>query len=274
MTCRRGGGDKLLDELAIKWSVNLFRVPRTGVRVGDVFVVQKKFLHQWDHLEDLYRPNLDLPEPDRQTVGEMDEIESRSYTAAAGFNALQGFLVALGVPALPLQAAIEAARKAAVSLSFSVGGVTRCALLPGQVKREMKQRAPSANWGSIDQKYQYLVAHAVWEATSLQVKLTGSAGTVGDLAVGLTKVAKASVDLRKASCTAHTISYDRREPIAFGIQVTGVQFDAGIPQLEGAPEPALWQVRRNGGGETVEAPDETSGVLIGAQGGSPFVTLR
>jgi hypothetical protein len=224
-------------------------------------------------VQDLYQPNLDLPEPERQTVGEMDEIQSRSYTAAAGFSALQGFLVALGVPALPLQATIKAARESAVSLSFSIGGVSRSALLPGQIKREMKRRGESANWGSVDPQCRYLVAHAVWEATSLEVKLTGKTETTGDLAASLTKVAKASVDLREVNCTAGTVSYDRHEPIAFGIQVAAVQFDTGIPQLEGAPEPTFKQVRREGA-ETTEAPDETSGVLIGAQGGSPFVTLR
>ncbi len=273
MACNRGAGDDLLDKLAIKWSVNLFRIPRTGVRVGDVFVVQKRFLDQWDHLEDLYRPKLELPEPDRQAVGEMDEIQSRSYAADAGFDALQGFLMALGVPALPLRATIDAARRSTVSLSFSVGGVTRFALLPGQIKREMEQRAPGAHWGSIEPKLRYFVAHAVWEATSLQVRLTGSAETVGDLSAGLIKVASATAGLSTARGASGIISYDRREPIAFGIQVTGVRFDAGSPQLEGAQESALRQVRR-AGQEAVTASNDTTGVLIGARGGSPFVTLR
>jgi hypothetical protein len=273
MACSRGAGDKLLDKLAIEWSVNLFRIPRAGVRVGDVFVVQKRFLDQWDHLEDLYQPKLELPQPDRQAVGEMDQIQSRSYAADAGFDALQGFLVALGVPALPLRATINAARKSTVSVSFGVRGVTRFALLPGQIKREMEQRAPGARWGSIEPKRRYVVAHAVWKATSVQVKLTGSTETVGDLSAGLIKVASAAAGVSTATDTSGTISYDRREPIAFGIQVTGVRFDTGSPQLEGAPEPSRLQVRRDGQ-EAVAASNETSGVLIGARGGSPFVTLR
>lgn len=273
MACNRGAGDNLLDELAMKWSVNLFRIPRTGVRVGDVFVVQKRFLHQWDHLEDLYRPKLELPQPDCQAVGEMDEILSRSYGADAGFDALQGFLMALGVPALPLRATIDAARRSTASLSFNVGGVTRVALLPGQIKREMEQRAPGARWGPIEPKRRYVVAHAVWEATSLQVRLMGSAEMVGDLSAGLIEVASATAGLSAAHDGSGTINYDRREPIAFGIQVTGVRFDIGSPQLEGAPESARKQVRRDGQ-EEVAISDATSGVLIGARGGSPFVTLR
>ena len=277
MACSRGAGDDLLDKLAIKWSVNLFRIPRTGVRVGDVFVVQKRFLDQWDRLENLYQPKLELPQPDPQAVGEMDEIQSHSYGADAGFDALQGFLMALGVPALPLRATIDAARRSTASLSFSVGGVTRCALLPGQIKREMEQRASSAHWGSIEPKRRYVVAHAVWKATSLQVRLTGSAETVGGLSAGLIKVASATAGLSATGDGSGTISYDRLEPITFGVQVTGVRFDTGSPQLEGAPESVRWRVRRDGQEEVQEevtASDDTSGVLIGARGGSPFVTLR
>ena len=93
MICRRGTGDTLLDKLAIKWSVNLLRIPREGVNVGDVFVVQQRILHQWDRLVDLYQPKLELPIPDRQLVGDMDQVESQSYEADAGFEALQGFLL-------------------------------------------------------------------------------------------------------------------------------------------------------------------------------------
>ena len=46
MVCRRDNGDKLLCALALKWSVNLFRVPRPGIDVADVFVLNKRDLDQ------------------------------------------------------------------------------------------------------------------------------------------------------------------------------------------------------------------------------------
>jgi hypothetical protein len=273
MVCRRGAGDELLDKLAIKWSVNLFRVPRGGVQVGDVFVVQKRTLDQWDRLADLYQPKLELPVPDRQLVGDMDQVESQSYTADAGFEALQGFLQGLGVPALPLRATIKAARKTTVSLSFSVGNVTRTALLPGEIKREMERRSRGSRWGSVEAERRYVVAHAVWEATSLQVKLEGSSQMVGKLSASLTGVANASTGLRATRVSSGTIKYDRNEPIAFGIQVTGVRFEDGFPQLKGAPDLSPMQVRRKDqGGPPADEPG--SGMLIGAKDGSPFVTLR
>jgi len=274
MACRRGAGDRLLDQLAVKWSVNLLRIPRDGVRVGDVFVVQKRTLDQWDRLEDLYRPKLELPVPDRQLVGDLAEVESWGYEANAGFEALQGFLLGLGVPALPLHAAVKAARKTTVTLSFSVSNVSRTALLPGEIKREMERRARGSRWGSVDMKRQYVVAHAVWEATSLQIKLDGSGKTVGELSASLTNVAHASGGLKATHDSSGTIKYRRHEPIVFGVQVTGVGFETGTPQLKGVPDLTPMQVRHGGDGGGSPAEEFGTGVLIGAGNGSPFVSIR
>ena len=279
MVCRRGGGDELLDKLAVKWSVNLFRIPRGGIQVGDIFVVQRRFLDQWDRLANLYQPKLALPEPDRQPVGDLDEVESQSYAADGGFEALQGFLQGLGVPALPLRATVKAARQTKVSLSFSVGNVTRAALLPGEIKREMERRAKGSRWGAADPKRRYVVAHAVWKATSLQIKLEGGRQVVSELSARLTGVAGASGKLNATHDSRGTIKYHRDDPIAFGIQVTGVQFEGGVPLLQGAPDLSPWEVRRNNGQEGASAEERTKdeqeyGVLIGAKDGSPFVTLR
>ena len=274
MVCRRGAGDKLLDQLTIKWSVNLLRIPRDGVRVGDVFVVQKRILDQWDRLENLYRPKLELSIPDRQVVGDMAQVESQSYDANAGFEALQGFLQGLGVPALPLRATIKAARKTTISLSFSVSNVTRVALLPGEIKREMERRSKGSRWGSVDTRRQYVVAHAVWEATSLQIKLDGSSKTVGELSASLTSVASVRGVLKASHDSSGTIKYHRHEPIAFGVQVTAVQFDGEIPQLKSAPDLTPMQVRHDGSPEKSPAENLGTGVLIGARDGSPFVTIQ
>jgi hypothetical protein len=279
MVCRRGAGDELLNKLAVKWSVNLFRIPRGGVQVGDVFVVQKRILDQWDRLANLYQPKLELPEPDSQPIGDMDQVESQSYAAEAGFEALQGFLQGLGVPALPLRATIKAARKTTVSLLFSVSGVTRTALLPGEIKREMERRAKGSRWGAVDPKRRYMVAHAVWEATSLQIKLEGGRQVVSELSARLTGVAGGSGTLKVTHGSSGTIKYDRDDPIAFGIQVTGVQFEGGVPLLKGAPDPSPMQVRRRTGegdarADEQQADEQEYGLLIGAKDGSPFVTLR
>ena len=279
MVCRRGAGDELLDELAVTWSVNLFRIPRGGVQVGDVFVVQKRILDQWDRLANLYKPKLVLPEPDRQPVGDMNQLESQSYTADAGFEALQGFLQGLGVPALPLRATIKAARQTTVSLSFSVGGVTRTALLPGEIKREMEHRAKAFLQGAMDPQRRYMVAHAVWKATSIQIKLEGARRVVTELSARLTGVAGASGKLNATHDSSGTIEYDRDDPIAFGIQVTGVQFEDGVLLLKGAPDFSPKQVRRGTGQdgtltEKQETDEQKQGLLIGAKDGSPFVTLR
>jgi hypothetical protein len=279
MVCRRGGEDKLLNALAVKWSVNLLRIPREGIEVGDVFVAKKRILSQSDRLRNLYKPELVLPEPDKQAVVDLDQTESQRYAAAAGFEALQGFLLALGLPPLPLRAAIKAARQTKVSLSFKVGGITRTALLAGEIKREMEHRKKGARWGTVDPKSQYLVAHAVWTATSLQIKLAGGSDTVGELSAKLTGVAGASGKLDAAHDSSGTIKYHRDDPVAFGVQVTRVHFEDGFPLLKDAPDLTPWQVLHSTGQATAPAGEEEQaneqyGILIGAKDGSPFVTLR
>ena len=274
MVCRRGDGDELLDKLAVKWSVNLFRVPRGGIEVGDVFVANKRTLEQWDRLRDLYRPELELPRPKPRPAPDMARVESKSYNANAGFEALEGFLQGLGVPAVPLRAAIKAARTATVSLSFSVGNVRRTGLLPGEINREMNRRAKGAHWESVDMTRRHYVAHAVWDAKSLQVKVEGEAKTVSELSASLTKVAKATAGLTTKRDSSGLINYDRDQPIVFGLQVTAVRFDDGVPRLDGAVDPGPMQVRRGNGQVALPAEDPTSGTLIGARNGNPFVQLR
>ena len=274
MVCRRGDGDELLDKLAVKWSVNLFRIPRGGVEVGDLFVAEKRTLEQWDRLRDLYRPKLELPTPRPLPVPDMARVESKSYDASAGFEALEGFLLGLGVPAVPLRAAIKAARTATVSLSFSVGNVRRTGLLPGEINREMDRRAKGAHWESVDMTRRHYVAHAVWDAKSLQIKVEGEAKTVSELSASLTGVAKATVGLTTKRDSSGLIKYDRDQPIVFGLQVTAVRFDDGVPGLVGAVDPGPMQVRRGNGQVALAAEDPTSGTLIGARNGNPFVQLR
>lgn len=274
MVCRRGDGDELLDMLAVKWSVNLLRIPRGGVEVGDVFVTDQRTLEQWDRLRDLYRPKLELPRPKPRPVPDMTRVESKSYNANAGFEALEGFLQGLGVPAVPLRAAIKAARTATVSLSFSVGNVRRTGLLPGEINREMIRRAKGAHWASVDMTRRHYVAHAVWDAKSLQIKVDGEAKTVSELSASLTKVAKATAGLSTKRDSSGLINYDRDQPIVFGLQVTAVRFDNGVPGLDGAIDPRPMQVRGDNDQATLATEDPTSGTLIGAPNGSPFVQLR
>lgn len=273
MVCRRGDGDELLDTIAVKWSVNLLRIPRAGVEVGDLFMVKRRALEQWDCLRDLYRPKLELPTPRPLPATALDRVESRSYSAKVGFEALEGFLQGLGVPAVPLRAAIKASRAASVSLSFKVGEVRRTGLLPGLINREMIRRAKGAHWESVDMTSPHYVAHAVWDAQSIEIKMEGEAETVSELSASLTKVAKGTAGITAKRNSSGLIKYERDEPIVFGLQVTAVRLDDGIPVLDEAADPGPQQVR-GGGQATPEAEDATSGTLIGARNGSPFVLLR
>jgi hypothetical protein len=59
--------------------------------------------------------------------------------------------------------------------------------------------------------------------------------------------------------------------------VTRVHFEEGFPLLKDAPDLTPWQVLHSTGAATAPAGVETNeqyGLLIGAKGGSPFVTLR
>ena len=124
----------------------------------------------------------------------------------------------------------------------------------------------------------------MWKATSLQIKLEGGRKVVSELSARLTGAAGASGKLNATHDSSGTIKYDRDDPIAFGIQVTGVQFEGGVPLLKGAPDLSPMQVRRGTGQEGAPADEQETdeqetdeqeyGLLIGAKDGSPFVTLR
>jgi hypothetical protein len=278
MVCRRDNGDKLLCALALKWSVNLFRVPRPGIDVADVFVLNKRDLDQWKSLADLYGEDFQLPNPKSGIVGEMQGVESKSYGARAGFEALEGLLAGLGVP-VPMRAGLKAARNSDAELSFRVGQVKRTGLLPGTIRDEMEAQQRSYKRGGLDPGRRYVVAHAVWEAKELVVKLAGNKRTTADLTARLVALADGLVGTTAERDSSGWIRYRKRNYIAFGIQVTAVRFDdGGGLHLEGAPDPTPRLVRL--APEVAKASadedrrEERSGLLIGLDSGSPFVTVR
>jgi hypothetical protein len=138
----------------------------------------------------------------------------------------------------------------------------------------MEHRKKGARWGAVDMRRRYVVAHAVWEATSLQVKIAGRGKMVSELSASLANVARGSVSLKTSQSSVGTIKYEREKPIAFGIQVTGIHFEDRIPRLEGAQELRPMLVRS--GQQSVEpsAEDPGSGMLLGSPRGNPFVILR
>jgi hypothetical protein len=279
MACRRGSGDDLLDALSVKWSVNLFRVPRTGIEVGDLFVVQKRYLDPWDRLTALYQPPLELPRSKPQEMGDMDGAESNIYAANVGFDALEGFLLGLGVPAVPLKASIGAARDSDATISFRVASVRSRSLLPGEIKREMDVRWRTFRLGSLDAQRKYVVAHAVWEAKTLQINLDGRKETVGRLSASLTKLASGTTGVHAEKISAGQIRYARDKFVTFGIQVTRLSLVGEKLTLEGVPDLSPMRVRLGGVNSpadksALEKPDPGRSVLIGRSSGSPFVDFK
>jgi len=54
---------------------------------------------------------------------------------------------------------------------------------------------------------------------------------VSELSASLAKVAKATVGVTAKRESSGLINYDRDQPIVFGLQLTAVRFDDGVPGL-------------------------------------------
>jgi hypothetical protein len=87
-------------------------------------------------------------------------------------------------------------------------------------------------------------------------------------------VAQATAGLTTKRDSSGLINYDRDDPIVFGLQVTAVRFDDGIPKLDDAADPGPMPVRGGNGQVALAAEDVTSGTLNGARIGSPFIASR
>jgi len=151
--------------------------------------------------------------------------------------------------------------------------------MPGTIRDEMEAQQSSYKRGGLDPGRRYVVAHAVWDAKELEVKLAGNKRTTADLSARLVALADGLVGTTAERDSSGWIRYRKRNYIAFGIQVTAVRFDGGGGlHLEGAPDPTPRLVRL--APEVAEASadedrrEERSGLLIGLDSGSPFVTVR
>lgn len=96
----------------------------------------------------------------------------------------------------------------------SDGAAVTAALTSGTFRRKYARRCALAacqSTGAVDPKRRYMVAHAVWKATSLQIKLAGGRRVVSALSARLTGVAggsgrlKATHDSSAPSSTTVTI---------------------------------------------------------------------
>jgi hypothetical protein len=75
------------------------------------------------------------------------------------------------------------------------------------------------------------------DAKSLEIKVEGEAKTVSELSASLTKVAKGTAGITAKRNSSGLIKYERDEPIVFGLQVTAVRLDDGVPVLDEAADP-------------------------------------
>src|SRR5262249_29588925 len=112
--CRRSDKDKdpLVRLLTDSYRLNILRVPRAGINVGDLLLCDSGALRNRGGSASFSDPPLELPVSRNEPLAPVSREASRAISGRVAVNPLAAFLAALGVPAITaLTAELHAARK-------------------------------------------------------------------------------------------------------------------------------------------------------------------
>lgn len=267
--CRRSEKDPLVRLLTDRYRLNILRVPRAGIDVGDLLVDDSGDLRHMGGFARFFDPPLELPEPFERPLAPVSGKVSRAISGKVAVNPLAAFLTALGVPGITaLSAELHAARK--LDVTFQVSGAKLESIDVVDLGNELAGRELRSNNALYRADRKFFVAHAVARATGLILGFQAEGDTGAKLAADIMQVAKASGAVQVQNKSAAQISVTGSTPLVFGLAVLRLTEDRGQLKLD---LPTNLQPVRRRASAAKGTPQEIPSVLFGDPQGELLVDI-
>lgn len=243
---RRDTSDPLLEAFFKDYKIHLLAIPRQDARVGDVYVDTKQGVTAPGHLRSLLKPAPKIPSPRvGERLAQIARTQTRALDLKIGLRLLEGFLSAVGatVAAGRIKAAYE--QKDASKIRFQVKNVTRDsvdllkfgeALMPCQLDEDHP---------FVKQGHRYYVTVAVFRSSSISVTAQDRAQKAVNVeASAIEDMGSAEAKFRIKHEGDGMLTYEGREPLAFGVELVEMIYDKTKRKFQLAGMKEAVRVRR------------------------------
>jgi hypothetical protein len=266
--CKRSDDDPLVRVLTDRYKLNVLRQPRRGVGVGELLVKEGKDLRCAGSVSRLFDPPLEILLQDSVVLADVEGVISARRSASAAGAPLTGLLAALGVAGVSsIGASLRAARD--VTISYSLTGIRyQCTNLVS-LGEELSTRALRRGNSLYHPGRDFFIAHAVAEATGIQVRFSSATDRAGSLGLEVAAAIKADASVDIIGDHSGRLIISSEEPVAFGLAVVQMRTDGSSLLLDSVDRTR--PVR--GEGSSPHALDEVGSVFFGGPDGEVLVEI-
>lgn len=229
--CKRSDDDPLIRILTDRYKLNILRLPRRGVGVGELVIREGKDLRCAGSVKRFFDPDLDIPRIESAALPDVDGISSARLSSSIAAAPLTGILTALGVPYMPsVSASFRRARD--VSVTFTLTGTryqkTDLVALGGELASRVMRRDNAL----YNPAREYYIAHAAAEASGLKVGFESAAAKEASLHLELAEIINADTQVNAIGDQSGHLIVSSPEPVTFGIAVVRLKLDGDNLQLD------------------------------------------
>jgi hypothetical protein len=228
--CRRTIDDPLIRMLADKYRLNILRVPRGGISVGDVLVEDGGDLRHLGKFASFFKPALPMPSASTEDLAPVSATKSTAFSVDVAAKPMETFLTALGLPEIAtLSAKLSAARDSKVS--FEITGATLESIDVVDLGNELDSRFLSTGNALYKQGRSFFVAHSVARATGMNLTFSSEGEVGASLAAEIKKVGGASGKVAVTKKSSTEINVSRSTPLVFGLAVMRLIEETGKDKI-------------------------------------------
>jgi hypothetical protein len=215
--CKRSDEDPLVRTLTDRYRLNILRLPRRGIDVGEVLVKDGNDLRCAGSVKGLFSPPLDLPPVKTVLLPDVDGVTSARRSARTAAAPLTGLLAALGAAGSSVSASLSAERDVTVAYRLTGAQYRSTELLT--LADELAARVPFPDNALLRPEREFFIAHAIAQATGITATFSASTDRAGKLAMELATVIKADGAVEVTGDHQGRLVVTGTQPVTFGLAV-------------------------------------------------------
>jgi hypothetical protein len=267
--CRRSDKDPLVRLLTDRYRLNILRVPRAGISIGDLLVDDSGDLRHMGEFSRFFDPALELPIADCEPLAPVSGAASKAISVKVAANPMAAFLTALGLSGITsLSAKFQATRH--LDVTFQISGATLESIDVVELGNELAGRVLRTDNALYRDDRKFFVAHSVARATGLNLGFQAKGNTGAELAADIVQVAKVSGSVTVEHTSGAQISVTGSTPLVFGLAVLRLTQEPGQLKLD---LPTNLQPVRRRASATKGTAKEVPSVLFGDPQGEILIDM-
>lgn len=266
--CKRSDDDLLVRILTDRYKLNILRLPRHGVGVGELLIKEGKDLRCVGSIKSFFDPELDISLNAPAVLPDVDGVTSARRSAKIAAAPLIGLLTALGAAGISsIGASLSGARD--VSVVFSLIGTRYRSTDLATLGDELSSRVLRQDNALYQPGREFFVAYAAAEATGIKCAFTAASDKSAGLTLELAQAIKTEASVTAVRDGAGQLIISCPEPVTFGLAVVQLTMDGSSLRFKtGGPLRAI-----RGDEAKSRSTNDVPSILFGGSDGDALVEI-